>query len=192
MLEMQGCELTYGKKKIAEISDLVVSPKAKIIVTGNNGSGKTTLLKSIAGLVPIGKGHFQLDVPAEQVTFVHQEPILFLGDVYSNIIYGLKSRGLASEEIARRLADWKPRLGIERLLSQQSHTLSGGEKKRVALVRAMITRPKLLLVDEPLAELDDEMGAELADLLLNLEDTTVLATSPRYDERFEGFSRCEL
>ena len=148
-------------------------------IFGPSGCGKTTLLRIMAGLERSAVGYLRVDGQTWQdpdrflpphrrpVGYVFQEPSLFLHrSVEGNLRYGLRrSRG---EGDAGRLEQAIELLGIRHLLARRPHQLSGGEQQRVAIARALAVRPALLLLDEPLAGLDDERRQEILPYLERL------------------------
>ena len=135
------------------------------IILGPTGAGKTVLLESIAGLYPVmsgeiwlrGKEVTRVEPENRKISIVYQDHVLFPHlSVKDNIIFGLRMHKTRADEVANRL-DWVAELlGISNLLHRRPDTLSGGEKQKVALGRAIVTQPELLLVDEPLSALDPE------------------------------------
>jgi len=135
------------------------------ILAGPSGSGKTVLLESIAGLHRVTSGRIMID--DQDVTFlesekravgmVYQDCALFPHlSVKENIVFGLRVRRKKTEQINLELGRVVQLLDIERLLFRKPNTLSGGEKQKVALARALVTDPKVLLLDEPLSALDPQ------------------------------------
>ncbi|MDW8034185.1 MAG: ABC transporter ATP-binding protein [Nitrososphaerota archaeon] len=159
------------------------------VIIGPSGSGKTTLLNIIAGFVKPDKGNVLIDgrrvndlPPRERgIGMVFQEPALFSHlTVKENIAFGLKVRGFPNRLIEERVNEIAIRMGIAQILNQKASTLSGGEAQRVALARALIIDPNILLLDEPLANLDAElrrkMLAELKLLHMEMKKTIVYVT----------------
>jgi len=156
---------------------------------GPSGCGKTTLLRLIAGFERPTGGRILLDgidlssVPPYRrpVNMMFQSYALFPHlDVEANITFGLKQEGLPRAEIAQRVADMLALLKLETLGRRRPHELSGGERQRVALARCLVKRPRLLLLDEPLAALDkklrDQTRFELMDLQRRLGLTFIVVT----------------
>ena len=140
------------------------------VLLGQTGAGKTTTLRCIAGLDKPEEGTIYLDdvsvndkTPAERdVAFVFQSHILYPHlSVYENMAFPLHPRKLSAEEIDRRVRDIAQMLHIEHLLMRTPNQLSGGETQRVGLGRAMVRRPQVFLMDEPISNLDAKLRAEM-------------------------------
>lgn len=150
----------YGKKIIFQnFSSTFVSGKITGLL-GDNGVGKSTLLRLIAGLDLDYTGHIYYDGQLlnkalyQQMTMVFQTPYLLKRSVYENIAYPLKLRHRPSAEIKTKTEAMIGRLGLEHLAQQYAHKLSGGESQKVALARALIFEPDLVLLDEPMSGID--------------------------------------
>ena len=115
-----------------------------------------------------------------QMTLVFQKPLLFSATVRENIAYGLKTRGFSREEIKQRVAAILEQIGLSHLKERHAGTLSGGEAQRVALARAVAFKPKLLLLDEPTANLDpanvELMEKMILQLKQSMEVTIIMVT----------------
>lgn len=140
------------------------------VLLGQTGAGKTTTLRCIAGLDKPENGTIYLDdvsvndkTPAERdVAFVFQSHILYPHlSVYENMAFPLHPRKLSTEEIDRRVRDIAQMLHIEHLLMRSPNQLSGGETQRVGLGRAMVRRPQVFLMDEPISNLDAKLRTEM-------------------------------
>lgn len=165
LLSLQGLRKEFGNRLLFDLPQLTIEPGCAIVLTGMNGVGKSTFLRILAGLESANCNavHF-LDqamsltpYPAQMrknIVYVHQQPQLFCGTLESNIAYGLKARGLPKSEqniLVEEALKWA---GMEAARDLDPRLLSGGEKQRIALARAMVLKPKLLLLDEPTANLD--------------------------------------
>ncbi|MFC0600930.1 ABC transporter permease [Streptomyces palmae] len=149
---------------------LDAEPGTTIAVVGPNGAGKTTLLRALLGLSDQAHARVRLggldatDLPPHrrQVAWVPQDGALFPHlSALGNTAYGLRARGVPRAEARRRAQRWLDRLGVGHLAHRRPAQLSGGQAQRVALARALAVRPRLLLLDEPLAALDQTTRAQV-------------------------------
>ncbi|MEU8840189.1 ABC transporter permease [Streptomyces roseus] len=149
---------------------LDADPGTTIAVVGENGAGKTTLLRALLGLTPRAHAELRLgdtDVTAlpphkRQVAWVPQDGALFPHlSALANTAYGLRARRVPRAEARREARLWLERLGVGHLAARKPAQLSGGQAQRVALARALAARPRLLLLDEPLAALDQTTRARV-------------------------------
>ncbi len=149
------------------IEELTLRPGEIYFLQGPNGSGKSTLLNILALLLPPDSGEIRLNGGTasnepelqqlrRQITLVEQSPFLFDSDVYRNVAYGLRLRDVRGDLQRHRVAQALKSVGLEGYEKRHAKALSGGESRRVALARALVLRPKLLLLDEPTAGLDRE------------------------------------
>jgi molybdate transport system ATP-binding protein len=156
--------------------DVAVDAGMTVAVLGPNGAGKTTLLRVIAGLVPIEEGHVEVDgvvfddsasgahltPEARRVGFVFQDHGLFPHlSVLDNVAFGLRARGVDRQAANARAGEWLERVDLSRYASSRPSALSGGQSQRAALARVLVTDPRLLLLDEPLAAVDASGRLEL-------------------------------
>lgn len=156
--------------------DLNLTPGEVVAVVGPNGSGKTTLLRVLAGFEPLRHGRVVLDdrvlddpdadvlvAPQHRSCgMIFQDHRLFPNlTVLENVAFGLRSRGMARTEARRQAHEWLELMGLEEFSDASPAVLSGGQGQRVALARTLITKPRLLLLDEPMAALDLESRVAL-------------------------------
>ncbi|THA29480.1 molybdate ABC transporter permease subunit [Streptomyces sp. A1277] len=141
-----------------------------IAVVGPNGAGKTTLLRALLGLTPRAHARLRLGdtdvtaLPAHRrgVAWVPQDGALFPHmSTLANTAYGLRARGVPRAEARRSAQEWLDRLGVGHLATRRPAQVSGGQAQRVALARALAARPRLLLLDEPLAALDQTTRSQV-------------------------------
>jgi len=192
-LEITGLTVKYDQQVVLENLYLVAKQGSIIGILGFSASGKTTLLRAIAGLTPIQSGEIfvngqsvnALEASKRRVGFTHQDFALFDDyTVLENISFGLKYRKRApdSDDHIRRLIEALRLKGTESLYPQQ---LSGGMKQRVALARCLAPSPRLLLLDEPLSQLDPPLRARARQMMLRLfveQGSTVLLVSHDIDD----------
>jgi len=170
-----------------------------IVLVGPSGCGKTTLLRLLAGLEEIDKGdifiddHLVNDVDSKDrnIAMVFQNYALYPHmDVFDNIAFGLKLRKYPKDKIKSRVQDAAKILRIENLLERKPKELSGGEKQRVALGRAIVRHPKVFLFDEPLSNLDAklrvQMRAEIKKLHSQLKTTIIYVTHDQVEAMTMG------
>ncbi len=169
MIDIQGAALTYpnGTEALRPVS-LQVQTGEFVSLLGPSGCGKSTLLKLVAGLLQPSAG--RLRVQAEgQVSFVFQEPTLMpWADVQTNVRLPLELAQVPRAEAAQRVADALKLVGLSTFATHRPRELSGGMQMRVSIARGLVTRPRLLLMDEPFGALDDitrhKLDADLLDL----------------------------
>ena len=169
--------------------NLEIEDKEFIILVGPSGCGKSTTLRMIAGLEDISKGELYIgDMLANDVApkdrdiaMVFQNYALYPHmTVYDNMAFGLKLRKTPKEEIKERVQEAARILGIEQYLDRKPKALSGGQRQRVALGRAIVRKPKVFLMDEPLSNLDAKLRAsmrsEITKLHQRLQTTFIYVT----------------
>ncbi|WP_207802987.1 ABC transporter ATP-binding protein [Roseicella frigidaeris] len=174
LLRLAGITRRFGATLALDGLSLEVRPGEFLALLGGSGSGKSTLLRIVAGFEAADAGQVLLqgrDITAlpphaRPVSMVFQSYALFPHlSVFDNVAYGLRREGVARAEIARRVAEALALVGLAGLERRRPGQLSGGQRQRVALVRSLVKRPPLLLLDEPLAALDaglrERTGLEL-------------------------------
>ncbi|MGC1495723.1 MAG: ATP-binding cassette domain-containing protein [Sulfitobacter sp.] len=151
--------------------DMDLGPAGFTMVLGPNGSGKTTLLKVLHGIERVSSGTVAWSVPddlaRQEQAYVFQSPIMLRRSVRQNLAYPLQLIGLGKAEIAQRVATWVERIGLGDMAERPATRLSGGERQKLALGRALIRDPQVLFLDEPCANLDGRSTREIEALLLN-------------------------
>lgn len=180
MIVAEGLCIRAGAFALSGISFEVPGGEYGVLM-GRTGSGKTTILEAICGLRAVTAGRIRLldrDVtalrPADRgVGYVPQDRALFQTmTVWQHLAFSLMVRRWDERAIGARVEELAALLGLEKLLARKPHGLSGGEAQRVALGRALASRPVLLLLDEPLTALDDETRQEMHTLLRSVRDHT--------------------
>jgi len=154
----------FGSLTVLDGIDLEVKTGELVSLVGPSGAGKTTLLKLCAGLMPPDTGTIMSDsTSGSEPILVFQDYLLFpYMTVFENVAFGLKARKLRKREITRRVEDMLGFFGIDEKHGEYPATLSGGQRQRVALARALVLRPSLLLLDEPFANLDQNLKMDTA------------------------------
>ncbi len=169
-VKLENITKRFGDLIALDDITLDVQDQEFFVLLGQTGAGKTTTLRCIAGLDTPEEGTIYLDgvsvsdkTPAERdVAFVFQSHILYPHlSVYENMAFPLHPRRLSAEEIDRRVRDIAQMLHIEHLLMRTPNQLSGGETQRVGLGRAMVRRPQVFLMDEPISNLDAKLRTEM-------------------------------
>lgn len=209
LLEIADLQKSFGGKPLLRIASLTLNEGEIILLRGDNGAGKTTLLRIIAGLLPPDRARPEGARPAVNhertlpgtrprslqtsppwarppsmslsrtppplAAYLHQTPYLFAGSVQKNVEYGVRCCALPLSNAAEAMR-WA---GVDHLAAADCATLSGGERRRVALARVRALRPKLYLLDEPTAHLDGDGEARVRGLLAGLraENATALIST---------------
>lgn len=194
LLSLREIEFRRGDFRL-QVEHLDLLPGGIYLLNGANGSGKSTLLHLLALLLEPVAGRFEFAgelVTGEtqrqrlrrQVTLVEQSPYLFDTSVYQNLAFGLRLREVTGELQDRRIRQALLAVGLEGFESRPARALSGGESRRVALARAMVLRPQLLLLDEPTAGLDRETLPVFEECLAALceQGTTLVIASHDGDQ----------
>ncbi len=174
MIEISDLQVVRDDQCICEVKQLSIAAGERLAIYGANGSGKTTLLRVLAGLEQDYQGNCRVAVEEKLRTYLHQQPYLFRGSVLANVRYG-ETNGAGQGSDA---GEWLERLQIDHLAQRSTVELSGGERRRVALARALAMHPRLLLLDEPLADLDEAASGAVCETLSALTETTLLIASP--------------
>jgi iron(III) transport system ATP-binding protein len=200
-LVLKAVEKRFGEKCVLNPLDLVVKKGAFVALLGPSGCGKTTLLRMIAGLESPSAGKIQLgektlfdgkkSLPPEERGFgmVFQSYAVWPHmTVAENVAYPLRVRGLPKEERERRVHQALSLVHLEDLKSRYPHQLSGGQQQRVALARGLVMEPPVLLLDEPLSNLDAKLRAEMRREIRDLHrklGITILYVTHDQREAFE-------
>ena len=194
MLELKGVTKHFRKQIAVEDVRLSILEHEFLVILGKSGAGKTTLLRIMAGLQAADSGSVWMNAcdvtrqpPAERkIAYVTQEYALYPQlTVHGNLVAALNPLRLPKAEVVRRIAEVSGWFQIESLAARLPSQLSGGQAQRVAFAKAVVRQPSLLLVDEPLSQLDCELRGELRRLLQTLNQrfstTTVMVTHDPVD-----------
>lgn len=194
-LSVENLHLTYGDNPVLKGVSMELKRGEVVSLLGPSGSGKTTLLRAVAGLekpsqgrIVIGNsavynGSARSEIPAEErnLGLVFQSYALWPHKtVFENVAYPLKLRKTASAEIAQRVQAVLDQLGLGHLAKRHPHQLSGGQQQRVAIGRALVYNPPVILLDEPLSNLDAKLREEarvfLRELIIKLGLSALMVT----------------
>jgi iron(III) transport system ATP-binding protein len=195
LVVVENLHLAYGSNKILQGVSMTLNPGEVVALLGASGSGKTTLLRSVAGLeqpsegrISIGEqvlydGAAGIDMPVEKrgLGLVFQSYALWPHKtVFENVAYGLRLRDTSGGDIDSRVREALNNLGLGALADRLPHQLSGGQQQRVAIARALVYNPPVVLMDEPLSNLDaklrEEARAWLRELIVRLGLSALVVT----------------
>ena len=189
VLDIRNVSKAFGAVRAVDTFDLTVADGELVCLLGPSGSGKSTLLRMVGGFETPTSGTITID--GEDVTrtppekrptgMVFQSHALWTHmNVFRNVAFGLKLRRLPKDEIARRVDAALAQVGLTGYGERMTHQLSGGQQQRVALARSLVLEPKILLLDEPFASLDqhlrERLREEVRDLQQRLGITTLFVT----------------
>ncbi len=180
-------KITDLKKKIGsfelEVERLSLEPGRIHGIVGPNGCGKTVFLKLVMGILDPDSGYIDYEgIKAKEMTMMPQRPYLMRTSVYNNLIYPLRIRGIRPEE--EKMDELLKRAGLLGQKRQYARSLSSGEKQKLSFLRAMVFEPRLIIMDETLANLDPEsekLFKELISMRQEREPATWLIVNHQWD-----------
>ena len=181
LLETTGLVKSYGSKRVVNGVEINVKKSEIVGLLGPNGAGKTTTFYMITGIIPPDEGRIIFDrqditrMPLHMrarygIGYLSQEPSIFRKlTVEENIMGVLETLGFSPRERKRRCDELLEELKITRLRKSKAYTLSGGEKRRVEITRALVTNPMFILLDEPFSGIDPIAVAECQEIIKELK-----------------------
>jgi tungstate transport system ATP-binding protein len=199
LLRVEGLAKRFDGRVILDDAELELQPGMRYVLTGDNGAGKTTLLKILAGLERAAARRFEYAGSAfdlarypaalrRDIVYVHQHPYLFHTTVAGNIGYGLAARHVPHAEREQRTREAMLWAGVDYLRDTPPNKLSGGEKQRVAIARARVLEPRIMLLDEPTANLDAEARRQIVHLLEELSSAETCVVVACHDQEILALS----
>jgi len=203
MYHLASVEVRFGLRLALDIEELVISAGQPYVLMGPNGAGKSTLLSVLAFLkkpdrghvtfsgTPVGWNRQELGTLRKCVTLLHQQTYLFSGSVMANVGFGVRLRGAKKDQVRRLVEQSLAMVGLAGFETRDAAHLSGGEARRVALARALACQPEVLLLDEPLAHVDQECADIIEGLIAaqSKDGTTIVMSShdEHIPERLSSF-----
>ncbi|MGQ7946550.1 ABC transporter ATP-binding protein [Flavobacterium sp. WC2509] len=185
IIEIKNLHKTFGKNKILQGVNLVVNKGEDLVVLGRSGSGKSVTIKCLVGLVKADKGNIEIfgtDITGldndelneirVRIGFMFQNGALYDSmSIRQNLAFTLKhhSRYLSESEIESKIIEALDSVGLKESINKMPSELSGGMQKRIALARALIVKPEIILYDEPTSGLDTITSREISELILSVQ-----------------------
>lgn len=198
LLEVRGLQKTYNGRRVVDSVDFHVGHAEIVGLLGPNGAGKTTTFRMVIGMITTEAGDVKCEnenvtnLPMYQrarrgMGYLAQEPSIFRNlKVEENIMAVLETQPLSRAERQQRLAELLSDLGLTRLAQSKAGTLSGGEKRRLEIARALVTNPTILMLDEPFAGVDPKACADIQKIIASLRarGMSILITDHNVFETF--------
>lgn len=196
--QLSSVQALYGTTVGVSIDELTITAGKLHVLVGSNGSGKSTLLGILAFLnkpecgkisfdgVPVNWEPKECALLRKRVTLLHQNPYLFSGSVAANVAFGLVARGAGKESTQSVTRESLERVGLVGFESRNARHISGGESRRVALARALACKSEVLLLDEPLANVDRESATLLESLIVSLAAGGMTIVMSSHDEHLSA------
>lgn len=178
MIKINNLSISFGDKIIFDKWNCEFNDNSIVAVLGRSGCGKTTLLRSIAGLFKPQSGEIfindkKLSGPTKEIFMMHQTYANFpWKNCLDNILFPIKIQGTVTPEHKLEAQEMLIKVGLEGCAIKYPHELSGGMKQRLALARVLVTKPPIILMDEPLSALDPKTRSQMQDLVLDMHYKT--------------------
>jgi ABC-type Mn2+/Zn2+ transport system ATPase subunit len=182
LVSLQNVTLGYDSETVLQNVDLTIYPGDLIGLAGPNGSGKTTLFRAVLGLLPILSGVLSRNCPLSDFGYVPQSAALdpqfplSTGEVVEMGAYGrVRSYELFPAQEKKQVGEVLDQVGLRHLAARPFFSLSGGQKQRILIARALMVKPKIMILDEPLSGVDEESRKSISELLVRLTRRNGLA-----------------
>ena len=202
IVKIENVTKAYNKAPVIREISLCIEKGERIVILGPSGCGKTTLLRMIAGFIHPDKGMLAIhgktvadngkcliSPESRQVGMVFQDLALWPHMTsYKNIEFGLKAKKIPKVEIRERIDTLLEKVQMAQFRNAYPGELSGGQQQRIALARALVTRPKILLLDEPLSSLDTDLRQILMKEILRLQEELAITMIYVTHDREEAFA----
>lgn len=199
VLKLHKVSKKYGEREVLNLEELTIPSRKITGIIGPNGSGKTTLIRIMGLLLPSDGG--QVEILGEkvnwnknlilklrrQMSMVTQTAYMFEGSVYYNVAYGLKARKVRDRKIRKVVTETLEMVGMQGFIKADARTLSGGERQKVAIARAIALNPQILFLDEPTSSIDTTSGLEIEKYIRHINQeyktTIILVTHNLFQAR---------
>ena len=184
-LQLKNLTIRYGRAPIVRNFNLEVHDGEMVALLGPSGAGKTTVLKAVAGLIHPHEGEIIIDgqpvknLPPEKrsAVMVFQKSLLFpFMNVAQNIAFGMRMQGVQGRDARLKIREIMQLTELDGLGQRKIHELSGGQQQRVSLARALVLKPAILLLDEPLSNLDANLRQQMRELIQDIQTETRITT----------------
>jgi len=184
-ISIEDVSVSYAGNRVIQNLSLTIKDGALFTLLGPSGCGKTTLLRMLAGFLPVDSGRIRFgetDVTQwppykRDIGMVFQDYALFPDKtVFDNVAYGLRARKRDEATIRARTGEYLERVGLSGFEKRRPAELSGGQRQRVALARALVIAPQVLLMDEPLSNLDAKLRVQVRETIRDLQKEAAITT----------------
>jgi len=200
LYRVENLRKTFGERTVLDIPELTIEERQRCAILGPNGAGKTTLLHLLAFLDQPSEGRIRFRDQAvrfdegrlqklrRSVVLLAQHPILFSTTVYKNLEFGLKIRKQPPAQRRKAIDEALEMVGMKAFAGEAAHKLSGGETQRIALARALVLEPAVLLCDEPTASVDQENQRAVVEILKRINEEKKINLIFSTHGRFQAFA----